>query len=129
MPLSPQKQAARRARLSERPDSSKLPKKRCLNCPKFFPLTKAWRKFCSTACKNEFERNGGTAYAQLRPKLEKLVRSLVKVLEDRVNKIEFAALPALEGRIHGMNFKLGDLSRIVLVPESKTLPPPSQPTK
>lgn len=51
-------------------------RKRCENCDKKFPLTKPNRRFCTTACKNEYGRHG-SAFGPLKIKLEKLVRKLV----------------------------------------------------
>lgn len=55
---------------------AKLPKKRCLNCPKFFPLTKPNRRFCSINCKNEYNRFG-SSYGPLKAKLEKLIEQTI----------------------------------------------------
>jgi hypothetical protein len=47
-----------------------------MNCPKFFPLTKPHRKFCCTACKDQFNKFGG-AYGKLKDKLfEEIARKM-----------------------------------------------------
>lgn len=92
MPLSPIKQALRRDRLNGGPNPGRLPKglikRRCDNCPKMYLKTRSNKRFCCNDCKNEFNRNGGTAYAQLKPKLEKLVRQLTGDLEGRLRAME-----------------------------------------
>lgn len=58
-----------------RPEPKKpgdLPKKRCRNCNKPFPLTKVNRAFCRQECKNEFH-NFGSAYGPLKARLEKMI--------------------------------------------------------
>lgn len=96
MPLSAKDQAARRARLAGGWNIARnpkdCPKVRCKNCPKFFLKVRYNKAFCSTKCKNEFERNGGTAYAQLKPKLEKLVRSLVREAFDEIATLREALI-------------------------------------
>jgi hypothetical protein len=53
-------------------DPATLPKRRCKNCPKFFPLTKPNRGFCSQQCKSQFH-NYGSAYGTLKQTLENLI--------------------------------------------------------
>jgi hypothetical protein len=136
MPLSPIKQALRRDRLNGGPNPGRLPKDppkvRCKNCPKFFLKNRPNKEFHSTECKNEFNRNGGTAYAQLKTKVEKLVRN--------VSRDAFAGLEKenrdLSSRFETLLERFNTLLLAVTVMdgqiqklESKTLPLPSQPTK
>lgn len=96
MSLSLAERSLRRQHAKGGPNPGRLPdnpeKKRCKNCPKFFLKNRGNKAFCSTECKNEFNRNGGTAYAQLKPKLEKLVRSLVREAFDEIATLREALI-------------------------------------
>jgi len=78
MPLDAKAQRERRARLKAKypPQKKKFSRKRCLNCPKFFELTQPTRKFCSPACKDEYNHYGG-AYGPLKQRIEKIITKMV----------------------------------------------------
>jgi hypothetical protein len=56
-----------------RVEQKEYPRKRCLNCPRFFSQTRPDRKFCGERCRKQFHENNGTAYGALKQKLEKLI--------------------------------------------------------
>ena len=73
-------------------------RKRCRNCDQFMGPGKPTKKFCGPKdpgkgeCKNEYHRNGGTAFGPLKSRLETLVTKLSreesKKLRDRVDQLE-----------------------------------------
>ena len=91
MPLPP---ARRREVRASRRDEPVFEKKRCLNCPKFFPLTKPHRKFCSIPCKDQFNKFGG-AYGKLKEKLFAEIEAQVRA----VRKTVFAEISDQSRRI------------------------------
>lgn len=90
MPVSPKRQAELRA--GRRDTTKTYPRERCKNCPKFFLKNRANKRFCSDACRKEFFEYGGTAFNQLKPKLEKFVtrwmREYAAHIEARLTAIE-----------------------------------------
>ena len=69
-----------------------LPARALQDCPKFFLKNRANKRFCSDACRKEFFEYGGTAFNQLKPKLEKFVtrwmREYAAHIEARLTAIE-----------------------------------------
>lgn len=88
MPVSPSRQAELRAK---RRDVKEFPRKRCVNCPKFFLQRAVNKRFCSDQCRKEFFRYG-SAFAPLKEKLEAMV---TKWMKDYAAKVELR-LKALE---------------------------------
>jgi len=110
MPLSPQKQAERRARLKTAPV---FPKKACGNCGKPFLQTTYNKKFCKRKCKDEFQQVG-----PLKLKVEKLVKGYVRELEARISRYEDHLNRLLGPAVGDIVIRLQQL-------ESKTPPLPS----
>ena len=81
MPLSPEAQRARRAKLKQAQPDRKPRKRSCLNCDKRFLVTRPKnnppQRFCSPACRKEFDYFG-CAFRPLHLKLEKLVKGWVE---------------------------------------------------
>lgn len=89
---------------SDAPDYSHLPKKHCLNCPKFFRLTKKTRRFCSDECRKEFHVYG-SSFGKLKDKLTELIhaqsRDIVNTEFGRyVSGKDFKRAMAAAGFIH-----------------------------
>lgn len=59
-------------RFSKPIPTAKLPRKKCDNCDKPFPITRPGRRFCTTACRTEFHTHG-SAFGPLRDKIQKLI--------------------------------------------------------
>jgi hypothetical protein len=102
MPLSPKLRRERRAAVKKFSPPQVFPKKRCKNCPKMFPKTRANREFCSPACKKEFHRHG-SAFGPLKETLQNLVKGWLKEFrldtEARLDQLE-KQVAMLEGRMN-----------------------------
>jgi hypothetical protein len=66
----------------ETPQRPVLVRKRCDNCPKFFQQNKPWQRFCSSACRREWDRND-CAYGRLKEKLAKdIAKEITRQMRD-----------------------------------------------
>lgn len=92
-----------------RPEWADLKKKRCLNCPAIFKPTKPIQKFCSAACRKQFDDLGG-AYVKLKEYVTKEIKKQVKACnpaeETRIAAIE-AAIARIQETLDGFKQAFG----------------------
>jgi len=90
MPLSPEKQRARRARIKRLQDSKVIRRKRCANDGELFTPTRLYpvQKFCCDNCRKEFHKNGGNAFGPLKSKIEGMIQKHTNELVKRVRALE-----------------------------------------
>lgn len=81
---------------------AKLPKKRCKNCPKFFPVTRANREFCSVECKDEFHRHG-SAFGPLKERLTRLIETNARQQAGQ-QLSDLIASPGFRGQVAALGF-------------------------
>ena len=72
MSLSPQVRRERRALAARYREPKKFPRRRCDNDGKWYLKTRKNKRFCSKACKDEYNRYG-SAFGPLRDYLTKLI--------------------------------------------------------
>src|ERR1700679_994109 len=101
MPLSPEKQRARRARIKRLQDSKVIRRKRCANDGELFTPTRPYpvQKFCCDNCRKEFHKNGGNAFGPLKVRLEKLIQQNTAALVKRLSRAERGLVNVIAPRV------------------------------
>lgn len=92
-----------------------------MNCPKFFKQTRPNKKFCSTACKDQFNKFGG-AYGKLKEKLfAEISKEIRRQLNEELPDIK-ARLDSLEVFAENSTREINTCLGLIVRPEREPVP-------
>jgi len=121
MPIAPAIRRDRYRYNHQKPKAQIFEKRRCMNCGKFFPMTKPNRKFCGTPCQQEFAHYG-SAFGKLKLTLEELTGKWTRATLKAERERHLAAVERLENAIEHQKQMMDGLYRRLKELELETHP-------
>ena len=111
----------------KKPKPKKPRRKPCTNCGDLMVMTRAWKRFCSTKCKDEFHNTGGVSFAKYAAVVQtrcnrfekELWQKVSAAMTERITREVKAAERRIQTRARARHFTITKLLRRLRIPQTE----------